>query len=299
MNEKKGKTMIERSKPYEPEILAKLHKTQIEILEEFERICEKYNLEYFAIYGTAIGAVRHQGFIPWDDDIDVGMLREDYEKFLEIARKELGEKYQIMTPLDDPKYACTVTHLQKKNTKFVPIILRDEPYQMCIDLDIFPFDHVATDPREAKIQQFGATFLGRILFLIGTGEVIVPIQGWKGKMAEYICKCSHVLLKVFHVSPERVYKKFKKISTKYNKEKSSYVTSFEYAGGLKDKIKWEELFPTKEVKFENIKIKIPANNHEFLSNVYGDYMKIPPKEEQINHFPYMIQFEGEEPYINE
>ena len=94
---KERKTMIERSKPYEPEILAKLHKTQIEILEEFERICEKHNLEYFAIYGTAIGAVRHQGFIPWDDDIDVGMLREDYEKFLEIAKKELGEKYQIMT----------------------------------------------------------------------------------------------------------------------------------------------------------------------------------------------------------
>lgn len=79
--------MIERNKPYDPQILKRLHEVQVEILKDFETICKKHHLEYFALYGTAIGAVRHQGFIPWDDDIDVGMLREDYEKFLTIARK--------------------------------------------------------------------------------------------------------------------------------------------------------------------------------------------------------------------
>ena len=71
------------NKPYEKEVLDKLHRVQVEILRDFDAVCEKHQLHYFAVYGTAIGAVRHGGFIPWDDDVDVAMLREDYEKFLQ------------------------------------------------------------------------------------------------------------------------------------------------------------------------------------------------------------------------
>lgn len=291
--------MVERSKPYDPEILEKLHKVQIEILNDFAGVCKKHNLPYFAIYGTAIGAVRHKGFIPWDDDIDVGMLREDYERFLIIAKKELAEKYDIMTPIDDHDYACTVTHLQRKNTKFVPYILKHEPYKMCIDLDIFPFDNVPDDEKAAKRQQREAVFWGRLLFLIGTGQVVIDIDGWKGKVAEIICYIIHTVLRLFRVSPEKIYRKFKKTAMRYDDNKTKYVTSYEYAGGVKDKIVRDELFPVKDVVFEDTMIALPANNHEFLEKVYGDYMKIPPKEQQINHFPYMIQFEGEEPYFNE
>ena len=91
----------------------------MEILSDFIGVCQKYNLTYFVVYGTAIGAVRHSGFIPWDDDIDVGMLREDYNKFFEVFQDELGEKYNLLTPEIDGRYACTVTHIQRKGTKFV------------------------------------------------------------------------------------------------------------------------------------------------------------------------------------
>lgn len=291
--------MIERSKPYDPEVLDKLHKVQIEILNDFAEVCKRHDLPYFAIYGTAIGAVRHKGFIPWDDDIDVGMLREDYERFLIIAREELAEKYDVMTPLDDPKYACTVTHLQRKYTKFVPYILRHEPYRMCIDLDIFPFDNVPDDDIAAKRQQKAAVFWGRLLFLIGTGQVVINIDGWKGRIAEVTCHIIHKMLNLFHVSPEKVYRQFKKTAMRYDGSRTKYVTSYEYPDGVKDKIVRDDLFPVTEVTFEDTVIALPANNHDFLKKVYGDYMKIPPKEQQINHFPYMIQFEGEEPYINE
>lgn len=80
------------SAPYEKTVLEKLHRVQIEILNDFIMVCEKYDLTYFAIYGTAIGAVRHHGFIPWDDDIDVGMLRKDYEKFCGIFPKRTRGK---------------------------------------------------------------------------------------------------------------------------------------------------------------------------------------------------------------
>ena len=95
---------IKRNKEYEPEILQKLHTLQLEMLSDLQKICEKYNLEYFAVFGTALGAVRHKGFIPWDDDIDVGMLRKDYDIFIQVAEKEMGDKYQIMTPEIEKKY---------------------------------------------------------------------------------------------------------------------------------------------------------------------------------------------------
>ena len=85
------------SKFYEPEVLKQLQGEILSILDDFIRICEDYHLEYFGIAGTGIGALRHKGFIPWDDDIDVGMPREDYERFLQIAQKECGEEYFLQT----------------------------------------------------------------------------------------------------------------------------------------------------------------------------------------------------------
>ena len=89
------------SKSYEPEVLKKLHTVQLEMLNDFIRVCDKHDLTYFVVYGTAIGAVRHQGFIPWDDDIDVAMLRRDYDKFCRIFNEELSEKYNLLTPIID------------------------------------------------------------------------------------------------------------------------------------------------------------------------------------------------------
>lgn len=282
---------------YEDEILNKLHKVQLKILSDFIAVCEKYNLRYFAVYGTSIGAVRHQGFIPWDDDIDVAMLREDYDKFCKVFQKELGEDYNLLTPEIDGRYACTVTHIQKKGTKFISEFSKDLKCEQCIFMDIFPLDYVAADKKAALKQARDSNILGRLLFLSGTAYPFIPCKGIKGKIAEYVCWIIHHVLKVLRVKPQFLYKKYVSTVTKYNNasDKSEYVTSFEYAGGLKDRVKKEDLFPLKRVPFENLEINIPANNHEFLTKVYGDYMKIPPKEDRVNHMPLIIQFEGEEP----
>ena len=75
------------SKPYNPEVLEKLNRVQISIISDFVKVCDKYDLKYFAVYGTALGAIRHKGFIPWDDDVDVAMLREDYDRFCSVFHK--------------------------------------------------------------------------------------------------------------------------------------------------------------------------------------------------------------------
>lgn len=283
------------SKPYELQVLTKLHKVQLSILEDFDYVCEKYGLQYFALYGTAIGAARHQGFIPWDDDVDLGMLRADYIKFLSVFDKEMGDKYQIMTPLKDKKYTCTVTHLQKKGTKFIPCVFKNTKCNLGITIDIFPLDSVAPTAKLQKRQLRKTTFLGRLLFLCGTPYPLIPLKGLKGILASAVCYITHYILKIFGSPSRFIYNQFLKESQRYNDGDSDYVTSFEYNGSIRDMVEVKSLFPLKKVPFENSKVYLPANNDDFLKKVYGDYMEIPPEEEQINHCPYMIQFEGEQP----
>lgn len=276
---------------YEPEVLEKLHGVQLEMLEEFIKVCEKYDLTYFAIYGTAIGAVRHQGFIPWDDDIDVGMLREDYNKFLEVFEEELGEKYALLTPEIDDRYACTVTHIQRKGTKFISEASQDLKCEQCIFMDIFPFDYVACDKKKQLKQARLTSFWGKLLFLSGTAYPVIPFKGFAGRLAEVSCKIIHYLLKIFHVSPRILYKKYLEAAIRYNCEKDTeYVTSFEYAGAIKDKVRKEEMYPLQKVKFEHLEINLLANNDELLQKIYGDYMKLPPEAERVNHMPLVIDF---------
>ena len=284
-------------KGYIPEVLDKLHEVQLQILKDFINVCEKYNLTYFAVYGTAIGAVRHGGFIPWDDDIDVGMLREDYDRFFEVFEQELGDKYNLLTPEIDERYACTVTHLQRKGTRFVSEMSQDLKCEQCIFMDIFPFDYVAANRKQQLSQGRKANFWGKMLFLSGTAYPFIPFGGIKGEIAGLICKMIHFSLKILHITPVKIYRKYKHVATEYNvkSDRSEYVTSFEYAGCLKDMIKEKNLFPMKKVPFENLEINIPNNNHEFLKKIYGDYMQLPSEENRVNHMPLIIQFEGEEP----
>ena len=93
----------------------------LQLFRELDEICKKNNLRYVMAGGTAIGVVRNEGFIPWDDDIDVGMMRDDYEIFIRVVEKEMGDKYQMLTPEIDDRYACNVTKFQRKGTKLFRI----------------------------------------------------------------------------------------------------------------------------------------------------------------------------------
>lgn len=144
-----------------------------------------------------------------------------------------------------------------------------------------------------------AVFWGRMLFLRGSGQPVIAADGLVGNLMAAACACAHAVLKLFRVSPRSLYRKFVRTATRYNGRGGEYVTSFEYSGCLKDKIKKKDLFPLEKVPFEDMELYIPANNHEFLTHVYGDYMKLPPENERVNHMPKVIRFEGEAPIYNQ
>lgn len=277
-------------KEYEDKVLLKLQKAQLEILTDFIEVCEKHNLVYFMAFGSAIGAVRHNGFIPWDDDIDVGMLRDDYEKFLDIAKNELSLKYNILTPKTNENYACTVTHFEKKNTKFISEFAKDLKCNIGINIDIFVFDNIADDIKKRKKQVREAWFWGRLLFLRGTAYPEIPIKGIVGLASKLTCMLIHYVLVLFRVKASGIYNKLLKVSVKYNNLETLEVTCFEDPLPLNNRIIKELIFPLKEEKFENLTVKIPFENDKLLTRMYGDYMKIPPLEKRINHCPYILDF---------
>ena len=136
---------------YESETLEKLHNAELSMLKDFAKLCDDNNIEYFAISGTAIGAVRHKGFIPWDDDIDVALLRKDYERFVKVMSKdkEFNEKYELWGPDRLRKYYNLQPTLMIKNTVFINENAYAGGYRPGILMDLFIYDSIPEKGEEA------------------------------------------------------------------------------------------------------------------------------------------------------
>ena len=122
---------------YDEDTLKKVQAVQKQILKDVQAVCEKNEIDIFLLFGSALGVVRHHGFIPWDDDIDVGVFREDFPRLKHVLEAELGDKYEFLTCETNGSYACTVTHFQKKGTKFVSRDAADCDYVPGINIDFF------------------------------------------------------------------------------------------------------------------------------------------------------------------
>lgn len=275
---------------YDADILKKLQSAELEILSVFIKICDEHNLDYFMFAGSGIGVVRHQGFIPWDDDIDVGMPRKDYDKFIEIANKDYKNEFEVLTPISDKKYACNVTHFQMNGTSFVPYSSKKLKCQLGICIDLFPFDNIPYDEIKKQKQIRKTWILGRLIYLRGCGTPIIPFKGLKKVIAQIICYSAHLFLKIFRVSPKWLFTKFEKESQKYNDTPSETLNTFVDPFVSSTYITKDELYPLCKMPFENITVKMPNNYHNQLSRIFGDYMIVPPVEKRINHCPYKIEF---------
>ena len=150
---------------YDDITLHRVQQLELMILEDFLALCRRHDLTCFGFAGTGIGALRHKGFIPWDDDIDVGLLRPDYEAFLRYAKEELGDKYIVMNVREDPNFPLMTTRLMLRGTKFREEALQDIKCELGIFLDIYPFDQASDDESQFKKQCRDAWFYSKLLIL--------------------------------------------------------------------------------------------------------------------------------------
>lgn len=265
--------------------LVRLHTVMLEILAVFINICESNNLTFFLTAGTLLGAVRHKGFIPWDDDIDVAMPRNDYELFLEILEKSDVPGYNILsyrTKSNAAKYCKNFAKLCKVNTVFAESYVRPDSY--CgIHIDIFPFDN--------SIIFFGPLQMGLIrtlsfLYRLKTKTLLPARKKWK-------IISIHILYCFFYFFPIKIIEYLRqKTFIIFNNIKTKYITFF--SGIYKYKREthlYTDVFPLSTVSFEGQNYCSPCNYDSYLRSLYGNYMELPPIEKQRTHKPCFVKFD--------
>lgn len=281
---------MEISKKYDDVTLQKLQSVLKMMLSDFIVICEKYDIKYFADYGTALGALRHGGFIPWDDDIDVGMLRSDFEKFCEVLPKEMGDKYFITAPGIGTYYNMD-TKLNLRGTYFA-LPRAPEGFKPCIFMDIFVWENCPADQSAAKKMFKKIHRIENYKYLrdinLDRKEKTVAGGASAATQTKYkLLKIVQKAVNVFVRSDDKFNKMYFNVINKYKGKSDLYfapMSNMLFINNI------SEIYPLREIQFDGMKIKIKHNCEDTLKFCYGDYMKLPPEEEQWNHMVETIDF---------
>ena len=269
---------------YSPETLKHLHEVQLMMLKDFIELCEKYDITYFMDGGSLLGCIRHEGFIPWDDDIDIILFREDYEKFLNHS-SELRTKYDIINSENYESYCRLYTKLSLKGTRNYDFFERNTDFIFGINIDIFAFDNVPNGKINRKLFKIRYEIFKKILFLYEITTCDVYISKNKERIGHLI----RALFKLININNKTLKKMGNKLITKSINTDSDYVfnlsSSYNFDAFNKNIFK-----KSKQMKFETIHVNIPSGFDEYLNQIYGNYMEIPPKDKQVNHGFEKIDF---------
>lgn len=271
--------------------LKKVHEVEIEILDKIVDICEKNNINYFLDFGALLGAVRHKGFIPWDDDIDIGMLRDDYEKFIDLCinHNALGSKYFLHCSQSDKKYFIPFIKVKKNNTTFAEKNLENINTHKGIFVDIFPYDNV--QKQNSKLQKIQAILVKSMQDAAYVKMKIYKLNSVRRKL---------LVILFLPFSLKSLNKKYTRISKWFNKKQTEYIVNFCGDHDInRDTFIKSKIFPLKKVMFECKKYNGVNDTDYYLSKLYGDYMTLPKKEDRKCHMPTYISFTEGENKINE
>lgn len=249
--------------------LQKMKNIQLEMLRIFIGICQKHDLKYFMMGGSCLGAVRHQGFIPWDDDIDVGMPREDYEKFMEIGQAELPECYFLQNSKTDMHYPMNFAKIRQNGTAFFESSVAHIPMHHGVYMDIFPIDGY----RESRFLKL------RLKRLCWGVSKIFPHTKSNSKIKQIIKSILIFSLRDYH----KVRDKIERLVIKETYGDAQTVINHFGAWGDKEIMPKEVYGEGSMGIFEGIDVVLPADPHRYLERMYGDYMKLPPPEARVPH----------------
>lgn len=258
-----------------------IHDTNDKILAEVDRICRKHDIAYFMDSGTLIGAVRHKGNIPWDDDVDITMPRKDFERFMKIAPTELGEDFEVVEPVDygERSFFDFITHVAYKKTQIKPVEGEMEFYNNklnCFVLDIFVLDDISDNKFKQRLKFFKL----HLLYGLSWGH------RYKLNYNEYTTLQKAGVFVLSHIGKmfkqTTIEKWFWKTAQSDNNKgyKSCYAANypFDQIQYVYDK-KWFE--KQIELDYEGHKFMAPVGYDNILRTMFGDYMQLPPKEQQI------------------
>lgn len=249
-----------------------LKQIQLDILKFVDAFCKKNNLRYFLAYGTLLGAVRHQGYIPWDDDIDVLMFREDYEKFVTTFKHST---YKVFATEVNAAYPYPFAKVGDTRTYFEEEI--KDVIDTGVNIDVFPLDYLPQDNVDKIIKR--RDFLQNIWTLKR-----LPCLKRRGFLKNTVLKLSQLVLSVF--SMKAIVKQMEEHAKKYNSASSSLCGNL-VLGYDPDVYPTSDFENAVELPFEDTTFPCPANYDDVLRIMFGDYMQLPPEEKRVSHHHFI------------
>lgn len=249
-----------------------IREIQYEILKVTAEFCDANEIQYFLTGGTLLGAVRHQGFIPWDDDIDIAMPRPDYNRFLEKSGGHLGKYYDVIVPENHPAHARVFMRVVDNRTLCVHKYYRKK-YRTGLGIDVFPMDGVPEE--EAEYQEYFQT-MRRLKKQFDLAQA-APFKSTG--LLRMLAKTAAIIPAAV-IGREKPYRKIMETAAKYPYEKSRRVgitTGFYFE---KEVLVKKELYPAVDLPFEESTFHAPACYDKYLRQLYGDYMQLPKEEER-------------------
>ena len=270
------------------ELMKRAWAAQLEVLGKVIEICDKYNITYYAYYGTLLGTIRHQGYIPWDDDLDIAMTKENYIRFLEVAKNELPEEYCILNCYTETEYEHMLTRIT--NGPYIDLSdKRMSEYHGCpfsVGIDIFPLYYVPRDPGNAAVQNAILTAITEIFNVIGEADLTNDEN--KAVLMEGLSALEQATGYQF-TDDRPLYNHLKilydQISRLFTEQESDALAIFPtyFQGGYI--IEKELLAESVQMPFENIMLNVPKGYDAILRKMYGEYMT--PRNVRAGHdYPF-------------
>ena len=256
-------------------MLRKVQLAQLDIAKEIKRVCAENEIEYWLDSGTLLGAIRHKGFIPWDDDLDLGMKREHYERFLRIAPQKLGPEYYLQTWESDNEYGFPFAKVRKNGTVYIESKAQNSKAHNGIYVDIFPYDGYGADRK----QGLGIDIIK--IIMRNKSHVYTWKQAGRTDYTKLIKNIPALLISPF-LSRRKLIDKYQELATLFNDKPFDYY----FPQGISAYGKW--IIPCSavegmiEVPFEDTTFTAPKGFSDYLTYAYGDYMQLPPEDRREN-----------------
>jgi len=273
-----------------PEKVKKIWAVELDLLSELLRVCKKHKIGVQVSYGTLLGAVRHSGFIPWDDDLDVWLSREEYKKLLEVAPDEFKHPYFFQTATTDKKYYLPYARLRNSLTTGVISGQESVDYNNGIYIDVYVLDGFI----KSKVLYYLQLILRRIIIksIVVYGQTNSDVKGIVQKTIRFLLR---PVVRMFRY--ETLLGINDSLTAMYNRIATRYSVVYEMTGRpYKDWIDKEDLEDSIELRFESLLVPAPRNYDAVLRREYGNYMEYPPPETLGKWHEGQIAFDPEVPY---
>ena len=276
------------TEPYSQTTLSRLKEIELESFKAFISVCEILNLKYYILGGTLLGAVRHKGFIPWDDDIDVGMPRADYEIFIREGQALLPKNLFIQSIHSEDNYIMCFAKIRNSNTTFIETSVRNLKINHGIYIDIFPLDFYPE--KKSEQQRF---WIKKRLY-----DRRIACKFTTTGSDHLLYKLKSLIVSCMYPSIKHVKKKREILYTKLSN--SSLLANLGGAWGIKEIMPASWYGDGIKLEFEDLYVNAPRDYDKWLTHVYGNYMELPPIEERVgHHYADIIDTEKSfEHYIN-